>query len=603
MTGTSDNKTVNRRHSLAMDDSSEERHQGGGAATIMLDEETLLPATIQPSARVSAYGRRRRTGAMAAWRRIRPWLTWRTLMGVKVAALVTVMLLGSSSLSHRSAPAPHHTLQGADQPPRPLVSPDGLGSPGMWGRSYKLIQNGLSRLRETWERHASPGKVSVVGTMPTRCARPSTDPTASSPHFFLSGQHFDRIPLPKTGTLQPRGVVITASGTVPRLASGAYITAYLIRKILHSDLPIEVYYVSNREAFEPSLQAHLEALGNVRVLDLVGALHDKFGDAVAEAAATAAMAAKAAAGRDAEEGEDEHTDTVDADSQLHYLLPSIEQLASYAAKPYAVLASSFQENVLFDAGAIPFLDPVEFLDLEDYQGLGFTEFRDYVPSDPHKWNWIPEEFCVDTDAVVEYYEGTEGDSSCVLLDKSRNWDALLVTAILNGPLQHLTYKKLNGDKDTWVMAMQYTRGALPPLHTVPGLLMVDWEGNFLARKVHGQMQMLKVDNVEGETAPGVEEPVGLLVPLYFNNQLFNFSQWQYNKGWAYVGSYDDVGSLYNPPTSFATDCRPFPVQQLEPLTEVMEKSFDGVVAALKAINSTHCGCRDDWPTGCVTFIY
>lgn len=70
-----------------------------------------------------------------------------------------------------------------------------------------------------------------------------------------------------------------------------------------------------------------------------------------------------------------------------------------------------------------------------------------------------------------------------------------------------------------------------------------------------------------------------------------------------MGTYDDYGSLYNPPTSLSPDCRPVSVDNLDPLTAVMEKSFDGVVTALQAIGSTHCGCRDEWPTACVTFIY
>ena len=93
-----------------------------------------------------------------------------------------------------------------------------------------------------------------------------------------------------------------------------------------------------------------------------------------------------------------------------------------------------------------------------------------------------------------------------------------------------------------------------------------------------------------------------LIPRFISKTV-NFTQWEYNKGWTYVGSYDDYGSLYNPPTSLSPDCRPVPVEGLDPLIAPMEIAFDGVVAALKAINSTHCGCRDEWPTACVTFVY
>lgn len=42
----------------------------------------------------------------------------------------------------------------------------------------------------------------------------------------------------------------------------------------------------------------------------------------------------------------------------------------------------------------------------------------------------------------------------------------------------------------------------------------------------------------GTSEPG--EQAGL-VPLYFNNQLFNFTDWDYNRDWTYVGSYEDYG--------------------------------------------------------------
>lgn len=548
MTGAAD-KPVVRRHSGGRADNDEERRQGGGGATALhigtdheADEEAFLPG---PAVRRG----RRSSAPAAALLGLRHLLTRRNMLIIKLGTVILFMLIRGhvsrkdppQNHSHLHAP-PRHAAAQQEKPQqqgRPQVDPDGF-QPGVWGRSYKLLQDGIHHLRHTWgRRRVAPGQVSVVGPMPARCARPG-ESSASPSHFFLGGQHFDHLPPPSMDTLQRRGVVISASGTVPRLAAGAYITAYLIRKVFHSELPIEVYYVGEREIFDPELKAHLLALGNVQVLDLVKVLRDKFGSAVGQAGAEAARAAAAAeAAREASrvdgkeaEGRRPHVEeqTVDADGHLYYLLPSIEQLASYAAKPYAVLASSFQENLLFDAGAVPFNDPETFFSLSDYMELGFMEFRDYVPSSPHKWDWIPEEFCVDTEAVVNYYQGTEGDSSCVLIDKARNWDALLVTAILNGPLQHITYHKLNGDKDTWLMALVYTRGGpLPPLHTVPGFLFVDYEGNDEARKVHGHLQLLKVplddDDEEAimdaKDQRGAPPPnaAGLLIPLYYNNQL------------------------------------------------------------------------------------
>lgn len=55
-----------------------------------------------------------------------------------------------------------------------------------------------------------------------------------------------------------------------------------------------------------------------------------------------------------------------------------------------------------------------------------------------------------------------------------------------------------------------------------------------------QLQLLKVGRVEGGGTSEPGEQAGL-VPLYFNNQLFNFTDWDYNRDWTYVGSYEDYG--------------------------------------------------------------
>jgi hypothetical protein len=474
---------------------------------------------------------------------LRQLLSWRNLLMFKLAVIVLMVIIGGHMVtlglrhSHMDASTIQVNQQDQQQlPPQPHPLSDGHEH-GIWSRSNKFLQDGLQHLRHSWERRTAQGKVSVIIDTTARCARPNELPESSS-QFYLGGQYFDRLPPPSYPVPNQRGVVISASGTVPRLATGAYITAYLIRKVLRSTLPIEIYYVGEREIFDPTLKRHLRDLGDVQVLDLMAVLRKKFARLVDEAGTNTAQTA-AAAKMAKETGKDTFVESSidpkdvrgalsNANGHLSYLLPSIEQLASYAAKPYAVLASYFQEVILFDAGAVPFFDPEYFLTLPDYRASGFMAFRDYVPSSPNKWDWIPEEFCVDTELVTNYYQDTEGDSSCVLFDKAQNWNALLVTAILNGPLQHITYHKLNGDKDTWAMAMVYSRSEpLPPLHTVPGFLFVDYEGNYEARKVHGQLQLLKVDLEEDDGAimgakddrqvpPGA---AGLLVPLYYNNQL------------------------------------------------------------------------------------
>lgn len=64
---------------------------------------------------------------------------------------------------------------------------------------------------------------------------------------------------------QGRGIVVTASGQISGQAIGAYVTVYILRKVLKCDLPIEVFFVGPRETFSGKLQAKLRELGNVKV--------------------------------------------------------------------------------------------------------------------------------------------------------------------------------------------------------------------------------------------------------------------------------------------------------------------------------------------------
>lgn len=59
--------------------------------------------------------------------------------------------------------------------------------------------------------------------------------------------------------------MVTASGQISGQAIGAYVTVYILRKVLKCDLPVEVFFVGPRETFSGKLQAKLRELGNVKV--------------------------------------------------------------------------------------------------------------------------------------------------------------------------------------------------------------------------------------------------------------------------------------------------------------------------------------------------
>ncbi len=71
---------------------------------------------------------------------------------------------------------------------------------------------------------------------------------------------------PHDGRYEPRrGIVVTASGRIAGQAIGAYVTAYILRRVLGCSLPMEVYFVGPRETFGANLLAKLRELGDVKV--------------------------------------------------------------------------------------------------------------------------------------------------------------------------------------------------------------------------------------------------------------------------------------------------------------------------------------------------
>jgi hypothetical protein len=59
-------------------------------------------------------------------------------------------------------------------------------------------------------------------------------------------------------------------------------------------------------------------------------------------------------------------------AELRHLHVVDKRLRSYAAKPYAVYAASFEEILLFDAGVIPFVNPETFFDFDSYRDHGYV---------------------------------------------------------------------------------------------------------------------------------------------------------------------------------------------------------------------------------------
>ena len=101
-------------------------------------------------------------------------------------------------------------------------------------------------------------------------------------------------------------------------------------------MPAEVFHVGPAEAFAPTAAAKLASLGHVAVLDMLLRLHPS----VRPVAAT--------------------------------------RLRSFASKPFALLASSFDTAIVVDANALFFQPPEALLSLASYSAHGVQLFTDYV---------------------------------------------------------------------------------------------------------------------------------------------------------------------------------------------------------------------------------
>ena len=105
---------------------------------------------------------------------------------------------------------------------------------------------------------------------------------------------------------------------------------------------------------------------------------------------------------------------------------------------------------------------------------GIMLFPDYVKLNKARLQAeVLPEVCVGYGRMSRAFGGRELDSSCVVLDKVANWDALAVAVAMNGDLQQETYHSLLGDKDTWGLAMLHVGKTVSMGELEPGYLLIE----------------------------------------------------------------------------------------------------------------------------------
>jgi alpha 1,3-mannosyltransferase len=146
-------------------------------------------------------------------------------------------------------------------------------------------------------------------------------------------------------------------------------------------------------------------------------------------------------------------------------------LLGWAAKPMAMLLSSFREAILIDADVLWFVDPTILFSDPEYSRLGALFFRDrlFAPTDHSDFivKSLPSPLSENILQSNRWWLGTSHhmqESGVVVVDKWRHFVALLLTTRLNGQDRDGNealgkkgvYQMMYGDKETfwlsWEMA-------------------------------------------------------------------------------------------------------------------------------------------------------
>lgn len=255
------------------------------------------------------------------------------------------------------------------------------------------------------------------------------------------------IPNYKDFNFAGKGLVIAAAGNRYRYLTGLFSNLYAIRKYHKSNIPIEIFYVGRSEEFSIGVKNLILSLGNITIHNLM-----------------------------------DRIDTTSDESELK----------GYQTKPLSVLCSSFEECILLDADALCFIDPQYLFLAQGYKDSGMLLFKDYVDCMSFISRDFIETIGIGVDTYCDYTGDFEIDSSCVLINKSKCWDALYTICIINvkSDSYHKS-KNVLGDKDTFLIASMFVNFA-PHISTpAPKVLISDQD-----KVIIGHLQSTLFDHQE-----------------------------------------------------------------------------------------------------------
>jgi hypothetical protein len=227
----------------------------------------------------------------------------------------------------------------------------------------------------------------------------------------ISGDYNLSVPSYEDFNFSGKGLVIAASGNRYRYLTGLYANLYCIRKYHKSNIPVEIFYVGKSEEFNYKIKNLILSLGNITIYNLL----DRINTTSTE-----------------------------------------EELRGYQTKPLSVLCSSFEEVILLDADALCFIDPQYLFLAEGYESSGMLLFKDYVDCMSFISRDFIETIGIGVDKYCDYTGDFEIDSSCVVMNKSKCWDALYTICIINVKSDNYhKSKNVLGDKDTFIIGSMF----------------------------------------------------------------------------------------------------------------------------------------------------
>ncbi|PJF19708.1 Glycosyltransferase family 71 protein [Paramicrosporidium saccamoebae] len=156
------------------------------------------------------------------------------------------------------------------------------------------------------------------------------------------------------------------------------------------------------------------------------------------------------------------------------------KMETWDIKPFAVIASAFEEVLLLDADTVFAQNPEVLFNDEGYikNGALFFNDRSLFPGQGEKSNWIlsmfpePHSIRLQNLRMLQAKSQYELEAGCLLLDKRRHFHGLLAVGWLNcpGPIKDTIREETHGEKETFWIGLEMLDESYSFMPNLPGSL-------------------------------------------------------------------------------------------------------------------------------------